>query len=437
MFVVTGRKEDVAAAKKEILSIAEHFSQIRAGRLNNNTGNRTTSALGHLNTDIPGHVTIHVRVPYRVVGLVVGPKGATIKRIQQDSQTYIVTPSRDREPIFEVTGLSENVEKARCEIESYIALRTGTGLSETGLNSSNNTATMFRPFSRNSGILEEMPGKDTQLLLGSVFKPPSCNTMTSSALASFNNTLNLSMVAKNHPLVENGAEQCGGLYQGLLTANKKLDGMLPNFVNATGLQNEFGVYNSSKAFEKLVSPYCNNNLLANDFWSQVNNLETPLLLDGLTSFFPSAEEIAAMQNEQLMGDCHAHTLDSLNFTSSLNLFGNCNGDIDQSSKDKNLCGQLLVNSGAPAYIATVHSGSVGSASNSPSVSPTDSVGSPSQRRRRCFVCSDGGVVAALVPCGHNLFCMECAQAVLERPDQLERRCPVCQQTASLAVRILS
>jgi hypothetical protein len=36
------------------------------------------------------------------VGLVVGRKGGTIKRIQQDTHTYIITPSREREPIFEV-----------------------------------------------------------------------------------------------------------------------------------------------------------------------------------------------------------------------------------------------------------------------------------------------------------------------------------------------
>ena len=64
-----------------------------------------------------------VRVPYRVVGLVVGPKGATIKRIQQQTRTYIVTPSRDKEPVFEVTGLPENVEIARKEIEAHIAFR--------------------------------------------------------------------------------------------------------------------------------------------------------------------------------------------------------------------------------------------------------------------------------------------------------------------------
>lgn len=56
----------------------------------------------------------------------VGPKGATIKRIQQQTHTYIITPSRDKEPIFEVTGLPDNVETARSEIELHIASRTGS-----------------------------------------------------------------------------------------------------------------------------------------------------------------------------------------------------------------------------------------------------------------------------------------------------------------------
>lgn len=122
VFVVTGRKEDVCAAKREILSAAEHFSQIRAQRKNNLNGGLTGPGP---NSNIPGQTTIQVRVPYRVVGLVVGPKGATIKRIQQQTNTYIITPSRDKEPIFEVTGLPENVETARKEIEAHIAMRTG------------------------------------------------------------------------------------------------------------------------------------------------------------------------------------------------------------------------------------------------------------------------------------------------------------------------
>ena len=81
--------------------------------------------------NVIGCVVPQVRVPYRVVGLVVGPKGATIKRIQQQTHTYIVTPSRDKEPVFEVTGLPENVDAARKEIEAHIALRTGeTGTGE-------------------------------------------------------------------------------------------------------------------------------------------------------------------------------------------------------------------------------------------------------------------------------------------------------------------
>ena len=86
VFVVTGRKEDVACAKREILSAADHFSQIRASRKSNIN---STLAFGQLMASTPGQTTVQVRVPYRVVGLVVGPKGATIKRIQQQTQTYI------------------------------------------------------------------------------------------------------------------------------------------------------------------------------------------------------------------------------------------------------------------------------------------------------------------------------------------------------------
>jgi hypothetical protein len=113
-FVITGRQEDVDVAKHEIEQAADHFTQIRASRRHSQGGQ-----------PIPGHITAYVRVPYRVVGLVVGPKGGTIKRIQQDTHTYIITPSREREPIFEVTGLPANVEKARVLIEDHILQRTG------------------------------------------------------------------------------------------------------------------------------------------------------------------------------------------------------------------------------------------------------------------------------------------------------------------------
>uniref|UniRef100_A0A3Q3WAL4 K Homology domain-containing protein n=1 Tax=Mola mola TaxID=94237 RepID=A0A3Q3WAL4_MOLML len=126
VFIVTGRREDVEMAKREIVSAAEHFSMIRASRCKAGApgggGGGSPPGPPHL----PGQTTIQVRVPYRVVGLVVGPKGATIKRIQQQTHTYIVTPSREKDPVFEVTGMPENVDRAREEIETHITLRTGT-----------------------------------------------------------------------------------------------------------------------------------------------------------------------------------------------------------------------------------------------------------------------------------------------------------------------
>jgi RNA-binding protein MEX3 len=137
VFVVTGRKEDVNAAKREILSAAEHFSQIRAQRKNSLVGGGIVGLNGANGQPLPGQCTIKVRVPYRVVGLVVGPKGATIKRIQQETSTYIITPSREKEPIFEVTGLPHSVKKARFEIEAHIANRTGVkGVSALSYHSS-------------------------------------------------------------------------------------------------------------------------------------------------------------------------------------------------------------------------------------------------------------------------------------------------------------
>ena len=63
-------------------------------------------------------------MPYKAVGLVVGAGGTTIKKIQQQTHTHIATPSRTGEPIFVVTGLLENVELAKQEIEEHINERT-------------------------------------------------------------------------------------------------------------------------------------------------------------------------------------------------------------------------------------------------------------------------------------------------------------------------
>lgn len=175
MFVVTGRREDVDAARREIISAAEHFSHIRASRSTvGNTGSRNHNHIGsHCNsrseTDdnvlvarnrrspspasatgnknggagsdgnvkndrnsvIHQLVTIGVRVPMNMVGLVVGPKGATVKRIQQDTGTYIVTPGRQKDPVFELIGSHDGVEKAKHQIEAYLETRLASSSAVT------------------------------------------------------------------------------------------------------------------------------------------------------------------------------------------------------------------------------------------------------------------------------------------------------------------
>ncbi|KAF0288180.1 RNA-binding protein MEX3B [Amphibalanus amphitrite] len=127
VFVITGRKEDVAFAKQKILAAAEHFSQLREARRQNPAG--PAPALGPPKRE--GDVTVSVEVPYEFVGLVVGQKGATIKRIQQDTNTYITTPSRRHRPIFEVVGQPCDVETAREAITAHISSRVDKFRSET------------------------------------------------------------------------------------------------------------------------------------------------------------------------------------------------------------------------------------------------------------------------------------------------------------------
>jgi hypothetical protein len=193
VFVVTGRKEDVNAAKREILSAAEHFSQIRAQRKSNLNG----SIGGPVpNANVPGQTTIQVRVPYRVVGLVVGPKGATIKRIQQQTNTYIITPSRDKEPVFEVTGLPDNVETARKEIEAHIAIRTGGLIDSTTNGSTDESSSDFSNSPLLNGMENPFAANNTQNGFNSLYKTSS-DPFTAFSSSRDNSNNNNSLISRS------------------------------------------------------------------------------------------------------------------------------------------------------------------------------------------------------------------------------------------------
>ncbi|XP_050067872.1 midnolin homolog [Anopheles maculipalpis] len=130
IFVITGTKEDVTRAKQEILSAADHFSTLRSSK--KQAIALLAESRNMLGYSMPDEITIQIRVPQKVVGLVVGPKGATIKNIQLKTNTYIITPKRNQESVFEITGLPTNVHTARQLIEEHIATRAGTTSASAG-----------------------------------------------------------------------------------------------------------------------------------------------------------------------------------------------------------------------------------------------------------------------------------------------------------------
>nr|XP_033781189.1 RNA-binding protein MEX3A [Geotrypetes seraphini] len=323
VFMVTGRREDVAMARREIISAAEHFSMIRASR------NKAAGGGGGFSSApaLPGQVTIRVRVPYRVVGLVVGPKGATVKRIQQQTSTYILTPSRDRDPVFEITGAPGNVERAREEIETHIAVRTGKILEYGNENE-------LLPVGGGS----PEPGYPADGWRGQ--HTPGCKP-----LSTFRQNSLGEPGYETPRLGDQGEFGYGYLFPGYNTG--KQDG---------------GYYGAQEAGSPTV-------------WAGQEN---------------SSPGSVLFCKQQRTG---------------------CHRSAGQDALTRRCTGEALAGFSKLA-------GTRGSVSGS----------------RECMVCFESEVTAALVPCGHNLFCMECAVRICERN---EPECPVCHSSATQAIRIFS
>ncbi|XP_060125457.1 RNA-binding protein MEX3A [Zootoca vivipara] len=344
VFMVTGRREDVAMARREIISAAEHFSMIRASR------NKAGTTFGSAPT-LPGQVTIRVRVPYRVVGLVVGPKGATIKRIQQQTNTYIITPSRDRDPVFEITGAPGNVERAREEIETHIAVRTGKILEYNNENdylSSSPDSGMENRYSEAWRVHTPAPG----------CKP----------LSTFRqNSLGCIGDCSVDPAYE------------------------------TPRLNDQNDFNYSYLFP-------NYGVNKQDLYYGVPESGAPLWA-GQENTNPVSVLFSKQQRSSNTGSIHP----------------NSHRSPSSSIQEPTLSGLPRRSQGEPLQ---------GFSKLGASTATRTSISSS----RECMVCFESEVTAALVPCGHNLFCMECAVRICERTDP---ECPVCHAAATQAIRIFS
>lgn len=511
-------------AKREILSAAEHFSQIRACRKNNLNGSMAPGPP----TNVPGQVTIQVRVPYRVVGLVVGPKGATIKRIQQQTHTYIVTPSRDKEPVFEVTGLPESVEQARKEIEAHIAMRTGGLLDQDEPNAAA-AARHHADFPPPSQGLDLFNPASSELV-SSLYK---LNNSSLNGLASINGISNgaglngLTNGLSNGSSLNgiNGLNSLGGSglnnsLNGINSLNSTLNNLntlnqLNDLNSAFSLLGDAGsslLGTSSKSGTALESSLFSSfgsgvgsGKLGNDVaGSGTTGLGLYSVDEGLgslgssmgssPSFDPAPPSIWGELGRPLgntisstvsSSSSLSSTFSSLSSTLSSSLTRRSSSVSGASPPSSRLSPSLEAHpharrtssDPAPGLVAAPSLASLNSAltgglggltnsspsSSSPSSTPdltqqlnafqsapglppapTTSTSTTTltginqmvngiDEKKRCVTCCESEVVAALVPCGHNLFCLDCANKLVSEAAE----CPICRNKVTQAIRIFS
>lgn len=426
VFIVTGRKEDVGMAKREILSAAEHFSVIRATR--SKAGGLAGPAQGPPN--LPGQTTIQVRVPYRVVGLVVGPKGATIKRIQQRTHTYIVTPGRDKEPVFAVTGMPENVDRAREEIEAHITLRTGA-FTDAGPDSdfhANGTDVCLdllgaaaaglwakapnpgrRPPAPTSGLrgdgaaLGAPGGPEAFYAAGRTGVPDA--SPTSPYSSSGNGAFTFGGDGPGAPPGPATPEDCDFAFD-FLALDLTVPAIWAPFERPPQLPPALGS----------CSEATNNNGGARRNSGATTPRHSPTLPDpgtlgpvGALPWRPAQTPLATFPG----------TLPSSTGATSCPP-----APLDASVPEggRKVTGVAVGTGGAASGPAS----SAGAPVPAPTAAPA--------LARECVVCAEGEAMAALVPCGHNLFCMDCAVRICGKS---EPQCPACRTPATQAIHIFS
>ncbi|XP_070820643.1 RNA-binding protein MEX3B-like [Chaetodon trifascialis] len=454
VFVVTGRKEDVAMAKREILSAAEHFSLIRASR--NKTG-PLSAVTGPGTPSLPGQTTIQVRVPYRVVGLVVGPKGATIKRIQQQTHTYIVTPSRDKEPVFEVTGMPENVDRARDEIEAHIALRTGTcgGIEAPGVDNNdfqfNGTDVSFDTAATPVGLGEagwlhagaSSPGGGGGGGSGSLL-PMSVNS-TQRINSNINSGIRMSSTYRNDSSSSLGSGSSSvDSFHGSGNGNRMADFSPTGAFNANANNNNNSNGGSASFwFGESLLPVGSEELVTLGGGGSSSGFD-PLTISTAQTAHPGAQPhiwSPFVDHQPLQAFDARQPQTSQPGTPRLSPTFSGTEALEHPQAQRVHRGPLssagtLDAHRFPSYSSAFSSSSESTASSSSppesSLSYRPGLGSAVRGQEICVHCMDNQVIAALVPCGHNLFCLDCATNICQGPDAV---CPVCLSPVTQAIQL--
>jgi len=419
VFVVTGRKEDVCLAKREILQAAEHFSQIRASRRNSSS----LSPLGSPSPTAPGHITKQVRVPYRVVGLVVGPKGSTIKRIQQATNTYIVTPSRDKEPVFEVTGLPENVDRAKREVEHHIALRTGGIIDPTHPDSNDHLLNGF-----SNGLFSPTGSGGTGSFSALLDNNHLSNHLTERAQSMDSYSYLSGQSSGSSKFSELGSATNSPFSNNAFFYDTVIPSPTTDFES---MANQFDPAPGSPAPSLWPDMMTQRNIALN---RTVGSVSQPMA----ASRSLSVSGISSSNNSGRSSPAHLRRLlsesanDSTSYNGIQTSYSQFNGTPSINSTVSTMAEESVIDISKLPVVGTSDGESQSSSPDWMNANKMTNL-QAAIAKKQCCVCQSSKVVAALVPCGHNLFCMECA----ERVKEAEGECPACQKKIEAILRIFS
>ncbi|XP_061671560.1 RNA-binding protein MEX3B isoform X2 [Syngnathoides biaculeatus] len=357
------------------------------------------------------------------VAEIVGRQGCKIKALRAKTNTYIKTPVR---------GMPENVDRAREEIEAHIAVRTGGLIEVQDVNDFHDNGT---------DVGFDLNGHPN------LWSKPSAGMTPSSVCKTFYKYRNDS----SSSLGSASTDSYFGTNSHMADYSPPSPALsyTANSINCNiNNNNNISVNTKSNGFvygNEAISPDCTD--LTSDsppgfepmpaqpaiLWSLYENENNPPLTRGssstyTTSIYPDNSNGMLINQRRTNGD-----------GSQCRMSPTLHTGPNQHQMAPRVCSDLsedllnfsgYVNSVASlthSHLACIPCDS--SASSSSSSSSTSRKGS-----RDCSVCFESEVIAALVPCGHNLFCMDCANRICERS---EPKCPVCHTSVTQAIRIFS
>ena len=313
------------------------------------------------------------------------------------TSTYIVTPGRDKEPVFEVTGLPDSVEKAREEIEKHIASRTGTD---------NNSDLQIDDFNING--------------IDSGFHDQSGDSTT-------NNYSNTNGYSNNIVNQHDNLPPLSALNGGMSHHhnNHQYKPVCSTQLNPPSSSAHLNA--NMKISEYSLPPQYTNNYGPGFNRNPDYEVDEGIGTSGGSIFDPSA-----IWSDASYGVQRSH---SISVTSSRILPPGEDGPhprTRRTNSDPLAAAFQRIDAAFSSSSPTSSQGSMAPVTGRRNASPPRP--KPPLAPRDCLLCGACDVNAALVPCGHNSFCMGCANEICRR--EAERRlCPICHEVPSQAILI--